>query len=59
VGVGRLIAATAPSFVLVDRHPGQSATTPSRAISVLAMPGRVHLDPGPYVRFLEPHMKTE
>jgi hypothetical protein len=47
VGLGKLIAATAPSLVPVNATPGPSATTPSRAVSVLATRGRyaVRLDP--------------
>ena len=64
MGAGRLIAATAPSFVLVDASPGASVTT-RPAVSVVATPGSrlgrcaVRLDPGPHVRFLEQHMPTD
>jgi len=65
VGAVRLIAATAPSFVLVDRLARCIGPPPRPPVSVLATPGSrlgryaERLDPGPHVRVLEQHMPTD
>jgi hypothetical protein len=65
VGAVRLIAATAPSFVLVDRlarcighHPVPRSASLRRPAAGLGRYAE-RLDPGPHVRFLEQHMPTD